>query len=260
MSEQSIYQALRNGGLTAAGACAMMGNMWAESGMKPNNVEDRSPLSDCDYTNAVNTGTISKDQFMYDPDPQTGINQYYGYGLCQWTYPSRKAELYDYARLQNVSIGDEKMQCDFCIFELQRDYSGLYTYLCQTEDLPEATRRICAEYEQPAVNNFADRINAAQRYYNQLADNYVEPKPVPEPEIPAEPCTVSVRTLKQGDMGRDVFLLQCGLTDMGYSCGVPDGDFGKNTKKAVCELQKALNIEQTGIADEAVWGIILNER
>ena len=248
MSELSIYQALRRGGLTAAGACAMMGNMYCESLLKSNIVEKRCTLGDEDYTRAVDIGTISRYQFKVDA---------YGYGLCQWTYPSRKADLYDYARSQNISIGDEKMQCDFCIFELQRDYAGLYQYLCQTGDLPEATKRICAEYEQPAVNNFADRINAAQRYFNKFENESVEPSEVKPDPKPDDTVQVNVRVLKQGCMGRDVFLLQCGLTDMGYRCGIPDGDFGKNTKSAVCQLQKAFQVDETGIADWFVWQTIL---
>ena len=251
MSEQTIYQALRAGGLSAAGTCAIMGNMYCESLLKSNIVETRCTLGGFDYTYAVDVGTISRYQFKVDA---------FGYGLAQWTYPSRKADLYDYARSQNVSIGDEKMQCDFCVFELQRDYAGLYQYLCTTEDLPEATKRICAEYEQPAVNNFADRINAAQRYYNNLADST---EPQTEPQIPVQvldTCEVTVRILKQGSLGRDVFLLQCGLNDMKFSCGVPDGDFGLNTKEAVCELQRKYNLTPSGTADKAVWDIVLKQR
>ena len=249
MSEQTIYQALRNGGLSPAGACAMLGNMYCESTLKSNIVETRCTLGGFDYTNAVDMGTISRYQFKVDA---------FGYGLCQWTYPSRKADLYDYARSQNVSVGDEKMQCDFCIYELQRDYAGLYQYLCTTDDLPEATKRICAEYEKPAVNNFAARINMAQKYFNQLAGEVVE-KPEQTIQV-AKTCEVTVRELKQGSLGRDVFLLQCGLNDMGYTCGVADGDFGANTKESVCELQRKYNLTPNGIADKAVWGIILMER
>ena len=101
MSEQTIYQALRAGGLSAAGACAMMGNMYCESLLKPNNVEDRCTLGDFDYTNAVDMGTISRYQFKVDA---------YGYGLCQWTYPSRKADLYD-TMPDCISISAQQMTC-----------------------------------------------------------------------------------------------------------------------------------------------------
>lgn len=255
MSEKTIYQTLRNGGLSPAGACAMMGNMWAESGLKSNIVEKRCTMGDFDYTYAVDNGTITRWQFMADA---------YGYGLCQWTYSSRKADLFEFARSEGVSIGDEKMQCEFCLFELQRDYAQLYAYLCNTDDLPEATKRICAEYERPAVNNFADRINAAQRYFNQLAyggngECTDDACPI-EPTSPDAVCSVDVRILSQGCLGRDVFLLQCGLQDMGFDCGMPDGDFGVNTKEAVLSLQRDSGMIPSGIADAPVWQTILRAR
>lgn len=251
MSEQTIYNALRVGGLSAAGACAMLGNMFCESGLKSNNVEDRCTLGDFDYTNAVDMGTISRYQWKVDA---------FGYGLCQWTYPSRKEGLYDLAKGQGVSIGDEQIQCEFCLVELINEYSDLYSYLCSTGDLPEATKRICAEYERPAVNNFADRINAAQRYFNQLASGDCAEDACPI-EIPKEELgNVSVRILHKGNLGRDVYLLQCGLCDMGIDCGIPDGDFGVKTEAAVKELQQVAQIEPTGKADRDVWQIILDAR
>lgn len=254
MSEQTIYDALRAGGLSRTGTCAMMGNMWAESLLKSNNVEDRCTLGDFDYTRAVDTGTISRYQWKVDA---------YGYGLCQWTYPTRKEGLYNLAKERNVSISDEQMQCEFCIMELQRDYAGLYAYLCKTEDLPEATKRICSEFERPAVNNYADRINAAQRFFNQLAANDSgcagDACPI-DFTIPEERCDVGVRVLHKGDLGRDVYLLQCGLLDMGIDCGLPDGDFGDNTEEAVKELQRVAQMATTGKADRDVWQIVLDAR
>lgn len=251
MSEQTIYNALRAGGLSPAGACAMLGNWDAESRLIPNNVEDRCTLGDFDYTMAVDTGTISRYQWKVDA---------YGYGLAQWTYPSRKEGLYDLAKKRGVSVGDEQIQCEFCLLELHTDeFISLYKYLCTTNDLPEATKRICAEYERPAVNNFADRINAAQRYYNQLANSECVEDACPI-EIPEETCAVNVRTLKSGSLGRDVFLLQVGLLDMGFDCGLPDGDFGRNTEEAVRRLQKDNCLEETGVADWFVWQTILSER
>ena len=75
-----------------------------------------------------------------------------------------------------------------------------------------------------------------------------------------ETCTVNVRVLQKGSLGRDVFLLQAGLYDMGYDCGLPDGDFGINTEEAVRELQRASQLEPTGKADQTVWQIILSKR
>ena len=256
MSEQSIYNYLRAGGLSRTGVCAMMGNMAMESALISTNVEDRCTLSDAEYTQAVDSGAISAYDFARDK---------YGYGLCQWTLFERKAKLIAYAKGEGVSVGDEQMQCEFCITELENEaeWAGLYRYLCITENLAEATKRICSEYERPAYNNYADRINAAQKYFNLLAasdsDCTEDACPI-EPEFQAPACKVDVRVLYKGCLGRDVFLLQAGLNDMGYDCGLPDGDFGKNTEAAVKELQKANSMETTGTADWFVWQTILSER
>lgn len=258
MSEQTIYNSLRAGGLSHAGTCAMMGNMACESALLSNNVQDNCTLSDRDYTYAVDNGLITRWQFMADS---------FGYGLCQWTFSKRKDDLYMYARSEEESIGDEAMQCAFCIFELKRDFAELYSFLCTTGDLENATRRICAEYERPAVNNFNDRIAAAQRFYNNIQfsgkiDNSDtegcndDSCPIDAEEL----VQIEVRALKRGDTGRDVFLLQCGLSDMGYSCGVPDGDFGIKTESGLKELRDAKGLSGDIIADQIVWQIIIKER
>ena len=40
---------------------------------------------------------------------------------------------------------------------------------------------------------------------------------------------------------------------MGFTCGVPDGDFGPLTMCAVNELRTELGLLPTGIADQEVW-------
>ena len=254
MSEQSIYTYLRAGGLSRVGTCAMMGNMNAESALISTNVQDNCKISDAAYTQEVDNGTLSRQQFAHDS---------YGYGLCQWTSYDRKEGLYDFAKSKGVSIGDEVMQCEYCIAELQKSWVGLYRYLCVTEDLTEATKRVCSEFERPKINNYAVRINAAQAYFNRLAANdsgCTDACPI-EPEPPMEDkddCTIHVRVLHKGDLGRDVFLLQCGLFDMGYDCGIPDGDFGVNTQEAVRQLQRANGVVADGVADWFVWQTVLN--
>lgn len=58
------------------------------------------------------------------------------------------------------------------------------------------------------------------------------------------------RNLKYGCEGEDVKNLQNALTKCGYSCGKSgaDGDFGKNTQKAVTSYQAANNLVPDGIA------------
>lgn len=158
MSERNIWYALRNAGLSEAGTAGIMGNMYCESLLKSNNVEDRCSISDAEYTLRVDCGAMNLSQFQSDA---------YGYGLCQWTYWTRKKELYEYAKSKGVSIGDEEMQCEFCLKEIREHYPTLYQYLQTTNDVYTAASRICCEYERPAVNNISPRASKAQEYYNR---------------------------------------------------------------------------------------------
>lgn len=255
MSELSIYTTLRTGGLSPAGACAIMGNMFAESGLRSNNVQDNCPMGDKDYTYNVDNGMMTRWQFMADG---------FGYGLCQWTLSARKDHLYMFARDAGVSIGNEDMQVQFCLWELEHDgeYAELYKYLCETVNIDEAAEKICRVYERPKVNNIKPRTEAAKKYYAALAAGescdedscpiIITPAPIPE----GETVQIDVRVLRRGDKGRDVFLLQCALTDIGIECGTPDGDFGPQTEAGVRELQRNCELDVTGVADQITWQIV----
>ena len=251
MDRYKIYMFLRINGLTPEGACALMGNLGAESDFKPDNVENRCTMTDEDYTYNVDHGFIWREQFIKDA---------FGYGLAQWTFWSRKAGLYDLAKAKGVSIGDENMQLEWLITELTRDYPAVYQYLCTTNNLKEATELVCKKYEQPAVNNIDKRLEIAKDCFVQLASNEGIPIDaiLPDEQMNEDYChsgsaEITVKVLSSGDKGRDVFLLQCGLTDMGFTCGVPDGDFGPLTMCAVNELRTELGLQPTGIADQEVW-------
>ena len=95
-NEEKIWNYLKGAGLNDFGTAGLMGNLYAESGLIPNNVENlyekRLGVTDASYTAAVDSG---KYQFFATDKA--------GYGLAQWTYCSRKAELLDYACLLYTS-------------------------------------------------------------------------------------------------------------------------------------------------------------
>ena len=109
-NEEKIWNYLKSAGLNDFGTAGLMGNLYAESGLIPNNVENlyekRLGVTDASYTAAVDSG---KYQFFATDKA--------GYGLAQWTYCSRKAELLDYAQCCRKSIGDLEMQLDFLMKE-----------------------------------------------------------------------------------------------------------------------------------------------
>ena len=154
MSELSILKLLVQGGMTPIAACAMGGNMYCESTMESNIAQrGMTSLSDAEYTAAADAGTID---FVHDA---------VGYGLCQWTYYTRKENLLKYARAYGTSVGDETMQVKFCLEELRTEYPSLWAYLKTAQGLYEAAARICKEYERPAVNNIQDRASAGNSLY-----------------------------------------------------------------------------------------------
>lgn len=164
MSASTIYNQLCLCGMSPVGACAMLGNMMAESGLQSNIAQrGMTGMSDEAYTRAADNGTIG---FSTDA---------VGYGLCQWTYCTRKAGLLSFAKQRGRSVGDEDTQVRYCIKELQDDFNALWQYLRKTDDIDEATDRICAEFERPAVNNFMTRRDHAKRYYNEFVSGAFNP-------------------------------------------------------------------------------------
>ena len=157
MSSKTIYDALRTAGLTAEGACGLMGNMMAESSMQADIAQrGMTKLSDAQYTAAADNGLLD---FSHDA---------VGYGLCQWTYHTRKAELLSYARARGVSVGNEDMQVQFCLRELRQDYPGVLRVLCSSADIYECAQIVCVQYERPAVNNVQARAEFARNFAAQF--------------------------------------------------------------------------------------------
>lgn len=157
MSVRTIYDTLRAAGLTAEGACGLMGNMQAESTMKANIAQrGMTGMSDEDYTFAADNGTID---FAHDS---------VGYGLCQWTYGPRKAALLSACKSKGLSVGDEHAQVLFALLELQKDYPMLLMELRSSHDLYKCTADVCTQFERPAVNNIDARYQYAQQLFNEL--------------------------------------------------------------------------------------------
>ena len=252
MSAQTIYFKLVEAGMSPEGACAMMGNMWAESGGKSNNVQDGYGYSDEQYTAMVDGGGLDAGySFIYDS---------IGYGLCQWTFSTRKKNMLDFHRARNKSIGDEDTQVDFCVQELRSEYPKLWLYLCDCKGVEEATDRICAEYERPAVNNFQPRRDAANGFYMSFGG--IEPSQSPSVTAPpeGEPSTAEEvywppRTLELGMFGPDVVALQGLLIAHGYPAGI-SGTFDGATRLMTMAFQAEQGLVGDGIAGPLTWAAL----
>lgn len=241
MSAQTIYNQLIKAGISKAGACGLMGNMQLESALRANNAQDgMSKMTDAEYTAAVDNGTYTN--FARDA---------VGYGLCQWTYWTRKAALLSYAQNKGVSVGDEAMQVSFAVQELKSDYTALWGFLCKTDSVYDAASRVCTEYERPAVNNISARYTAANKFYSSLTETAEE-----EPEKEAVKSEFwPPRMLAQGMSGPDVSVLQALLKARGYSLDIT-GTYDKTTTALVKQFQESAGLDADGIAGAKTWAAL----
>lgn len=162
---QKIWDKLRSAGLTEAGAAGLMGNLYAESGLNPRNLqnsyEKKLGLSNADYTAAVDCGAY--EGFVTDGA---------GYGLAQWTYPSRKAALLACAKARGRSIGDLDTQVDYLLQELKNSFSAVWDELRTSDNIWTTSTSVLLRFERPADQSGANcvrRAGFAQGFYDEFA-------------------------------------------------------------------------------------------
>lgn len=160
---QKIWNFLRDKGYSKAGAAGLMGNLYAESGFRPNNIENQYEGKygdDTTYTSKIDDKSYGKDAFSRDAA---------GYGLAQWTYHTRKSGLYDTTVGQGLSIADLAGQLAYLDKELQ-GYSGLYKTLKNTTSIDTASDQVLTDFERPAVLNYDARRAYSKSVYDQYAN------------------------------------------------------------------------------------------
>ena len=146
---QIIWNFLKKEGFSDCGAAGLMGNLDAESALKPNNLQNSYNtslgLSNEEYTKRVDNGTYTN--FVYDSA---------GYGLAQWTYWSRKQNLLNYIKSKGKSIGDLTSQLEFLVKELKENYTNsVYNVLKNATSIQEASNAVLFKFENPAVQNIS---------------------------------------------------------------------------------------------------------
>ena len=147
------------------GIAALMGNLFAESGLDPKNLqnscEKRLNYTDAEYTAAVDNGTYKN--FTYDGA---------GYGLPQFTFPSRKEAFYKYAKDVGKSIGDLETQLLFMVKEMKKDFKSVYSALKTASDVKTASDLVLKKYEAPKDQSDAvkrKRAEYGQEYFNRFS-------------------------------------------------------------------------------------------
>lgn len=142
-NEERIWNFLKAKGLNDCGIAGLMGNLFAESGLRSNNLqntyEKKLGYTDESYTAAVDSGEYTN--FAKDAA---------GYGLAQWTYHTRKAALLAFVTARGASIGDLEAQLNFLWKELSESYKTTLEVLKTAATVKVASDRVLTNYERPA--------------------------------------------------------------------------------------------------------------
>ena len=164
-NEEKIWNYLKAQGLNDCGAAGLMGNLYAESGLSPTNLqntyEKKLGYTDATYTAAVDDGTYAN--FVKDSA---------GYGLAQWTFWSRKQGLLEFAKAMKRSVGDLEAQLGFLMQELAASYQSVLSTLKTAKTVKAASDSVLVNFERPADQSAAAKAKRAgygQTYYDKYA-------------------------------------------------------------------------------------------
>ena len=246
-NRQYFYNVLRAAGLTHAGALGVVINLDSESpGCEPYRMEGdfSSDLKKSkEYAEKVDSGEISKHIFSRSGG---------GWGAAQWTWYTRKENLFDAAKNAGKSIGDRGVQADFVVWELKNYFPQLLQFLKVTESVYNATARVCKEYEQPAVNNIDARYAKAQQIEKEVKSQQSQ-------QTPTNPTSKywPPRMIDQGMSGPDVEVLQAILKARGYAINYVGGKFDSLLTTELKKFQSANNLSPDGVSGPLTWAKVL---
>lgn len=170
MNELVIHSYFKEKGLNEYGIAGLMGNLFAESGLNPKNLQNSYEsvlgMNDNAYVTAVDNGTYTN--FIYDKA---------GFGLAQWTYWSRKKALLEFVKARGASIGDLQVQLDFLWKELSEGYVGVLAVLRSATSVLEASNAVLLNFERPANQSEGvqkKRAGYGQMYFDQFVTTIQE--------------------------------------------------------------------------------------
>lgn len=218
---KALYALIRN----PYGVAGVMGNLYAESGLIANNLQNSYSkslgMTDAEYTKAVDT----MDYLDFVTDGA-------GYGIAQWTYSTRKQNLLAFARACRTSVGDLETQTVFLILELN-NYSYVLKLLREAGSVKDASDAFLYHFEKPAsvLNGTSGSSDKRAAYSEEFYNAFKEVVP--------DGKTIDFTVLKRGSKGDAVKELQQKLDALGYDLGKDgaDGVYGAQTAAVVRTFQ-----------------------
>lgn len=164
-NEEKAWNFLKSKIANDFGVAGLMGNLYAESGISPQNLqnsyEKKLGFSDATYTAAVDSGSYAN--FVHDSA---------GYGVAQWTFWSRKEALLNYVKALGASIGDLEAQLGFLYKELSESYPSVLAALKTATSVRAASDKVLTDFERPADQSETVKIKRTsygQTYYDKYA-------------------------------------------------------------------------------------------
>ena len=178
IDEKVMWNFFKSQGMNDYGVAGLMGNLYAESGLRPanlqNSYEKSLGMSDAQYTAAVDAGSYTN--FVTDKA---------GYGLAQWTYWSLKEDMLEYFQEKEKSIGDGQTQMEFLVYQLSTGYKAVWNALVNAKSVREASDAVLLKFERPADQSEAVQVKRAgfgQTYYDKYAKKEEVKVEVPKEE------------------------------------------------------------------------------
>ena len=163
---------LKNKGLNEKARAGLIGNLYAESKLYPNNLqnsyEGKSPYywTDDKYTKAVDNGTYK----LFGTDR-------HGYGIYQLTSEGRKTGFLEYVRQKRKSISDIQCQCEYLWKELtttKKFKTYVLPVLQEGRSVESCARMVMVKFEAPkntSEENQLKRVGYAQAFYDKYYKN-----------------------------------------------------------------------------------------
>ncbi|SDB27518.1 phage tail tip lysozyme [Eubacterium oxidoreducens] len=134
---KELYEILtsKNGlGLSSAGACGVLGNLYAE-------------------TTTLNATSGSESTH---------------FGLCQWG-GVRMSNLKKYCKKKGYDYKSLEGQVHFMEYEMKKNYPSLVKYLKKTTNATKAAQEFCAVFERPTKNSGSSADYYKGKYYQNLS-------------------------------------------------------------------------------------------
>jgi N-acetylmuramoyl-L-alanine amidase len=163
---RKVYKELKQYNIPLTSIAGILGNMQAESSILSNNLQNsfnkKLGMTDEEYTSNVNNNTYTN--FIHDSA---------GYGLCQWTYWSRKKGLLEYITNKQLSIDSISGQVGYLVYELKNSYKSVYNSLINSNDVTYASNVFLLKYEKPADQSKSvqtKRANISSEWYVRILE------------------------------------------------------------------------------------------